>query len=328
MFGTTEARAFLWQNGVMQDLGTLGGTDAQAALINERGQIVGYSYTSSAPSPSCGPLLGFLTTGSFFWDKGKGMVDLGTLGGTCTLATNLNSRGQVVGLSYLTGDQSSHAFVWDRGTLTDLGGGANYGIANAINDAGEIVGHFGAKNGAFHAVLWKNGLMTDLGNLDGDVCTFAASINSRGQVVGGSGGPFCATNQRAFLWEDGGPLVDLNTLIPPGSPLHLAFPETINDRGEIVGVGVLPNGDQHAYLLIPCGEGDEDCGDNAAGAAAVTQAPVTQRPSTATPANPALGGRGMLDRLRSRRFPWYHVPPRNRTNELAHVASPGRGDVS
>jgi probable HAF family extracellular repeat protein len=92
--GFQQTRAFLWQNGVMQDLGTLGkGTNAIALLINERGQVAGDSYTSTDPSPSCnyrGNVFP-LTTGGFLWEKGK-MTDLGGLGGTCTLASGLNNR--------------------------------------------------------------------------------------------------------------------------------------------------------------------------------------------------------------------------------------------
>ncbi len=155
MFGLGyQARAFLWQNGVMQDLGTLGGPDAQALLINERGQVVGWSYTSS--NPGCGFAGLSLTTGSFLWEAGKGMKDLGNFGGTCTTAADINNLGQVVGVSALTGDQFGHAFLWENGVLHDLGDsfeGDNSG-AFAINEAGEAVG-FGYFPGdaVFHAVF-------------------------------------------------------------------------------------------------------------------------------------------------------------------------------
>lgn len=84
-----QMRAFLWdeENG-MQDLGTLpGGTDAQAILINEAGQVVGYSYTASTQTGACF----LLATDSFIWEKGKGMTDLGGFGGTYVLLRRLST---------------------------------------------------------------------------------------------------------------------------------------------------------------------------------------------------------------------------------------------
>ena len=54
-------------------------------------------------------------------------------------------------------------------------------------------------------------------------------------------------------------MVDLNDLVVAGANIHVAFAHTINDRGEIAGVGFLPNGDKHAVLLIPCEGGEAVC---------------------------------------------------------------------
>jgi chitinase len=225
--GFQQTRAFLWQNGVMQDLGTLGtGTNAIALLINERGQVAGDSYTSTNPSRSCfyNSNVFPLTTGAFLWEEGK-MTDLGGLGGTCTLASALNNRGQVTGFSNLPGDQAFHAFRWDPTThphLRDLGTlGGSFSPAEAMNEAGD------------------------------DQCALSFSVNSRDQVVGISG-PDCGfVEANAFLWEDGH-IIDLNDLVPPTSNLHLRAGITINDRGQIVVAGVTPSGDRRAVLLTPC----------------------------------------------------------------------------
>ena len=52
-------------------------------------------------------------------------------------------------------------------------------------------------------------------------------------------------------------MVDMNSLIPPGSGLILREGVYINEAGEIAAVADLENGDQHAVLLIP-GESDGD----------------------------------------------------------------------
>jgi probable HAF family extracellular repeat protein len=253
--GSVQTRAFLWEDGLMQDLGTLGtGTDAMALLVNERGQIAGDSYTGSDPSEPCAMIGLPLSTGAFLWDHGT-LIDLGNLGGTCTYAFAMNNRGQVVGGSSLTGDQVQHPYLWD-GRLIDLHTfGGSLGAALAINDGGAVAGWASYEgDGVLHAALWTQGVMKDLGTLNADEWSFAFSINARGQVVGVSGPPFDFDAGHAFLWEDGGPMVNLEDLVVGGSPLHLTEPGTINDRGEIAGNGFDAEGNEHAYLLVPCND--------------------------------------------------------------------------
>jgi probable HAF family extracellular repeat protein len=102
-------------------------------------------------------------------------------------------------------------------------------------------------------------VMTDLGSIGSDPCSRATSINERGQIVGLTAAVCGGPATHGFLWEKGGPAVDLNSLVAPGSGLALTEPTSINERGEIAGVGTLPNGAMHAFVLIPCGEGTEGC---------------------------------------------------------------------
>lgn len=96
--------------------------------------------------------------------------------------------------------------------------------------------------------------MEDLGTVAGQTSSTAFSVNEKSQVVGDA-------NDNAWLWENGS-IVDLNTLVLPGTDLHVAVGAAINDRGEIVATGLLPNGDEHAIVLIPCDDnhaGVDDC---------------------------------------------------------------------
>jgi len=249
----TQTRAFLWDDDHgMQDLGTLGGPDAFAFAVNDRGQVAGFSYTSS------------LAVDPFIWESGK-ITDLGTFGGTFGVPSDLNNSGQVVGQSNLAGDAVFHPFLWTKpGPMRDLGTlGGDTGSANAISDAGEVVGGSDVQgNQTPHAFLWAQGVMRNLGTVGGSDCSSAFGINSKGQVVGQS---FDCANplagQRAFLWENGH-IVDLNIFVPPRSNLTLIDVESINDCGEMFGSAVLLNGETHAFLLIPRDEnhrGVEGC---------------------------------------------------------------------
>ena len=305
----SQTRAVVWRNGVIHDLGTLGGTDAVALYVNDLGQIVGESYTASSippPSLSCGDSP--LTQHGFFWENGK-MVDLDTLGGSCTFAYALNNRGQIVGQSTLAGDNTSHPFLWQKGAMKDLGAlGGNYGYAGWLNDAGEVVGSASNQGEqALLAFLWKNGAISNLGTLNGDSCSVANAINSSGQVVGGSGvylAPFfpaCTDAvEHAVLWENGQAL-DLNLLVTPSSDLTLNEATSLNDRGEISGFGTLANGDTHAFVLIPCDANHlnlEGCDYNPVEAVSQLQFRPTQVTPTPTTSPAKLSLTEMMSRFR------------------------------
>jgi probable HAF family extracellular repeat protein len=293
----TQTRAFLWQNGELLDLGTLGGPDAAAFAVNQLGQVVGGSYVNSTPNLATG----IPTIDCFLWENGK-MTDLGSLGGTDCVVTAINNRGQVIGAANLAGDGIADPFLWGDEKLIDLytSTGGKVLAVDSINDAGEIVGAADfSRMGAspISAVLWKNGVSINLGTLSGDCYSHAHVINSKGQVVGESFA--CDTFEaRAFLWENGS-MIDLNANIPAGFSLRLTNAATINERGEIGGYGA-PVGCEdselcgRAFLLIPTGWNDT----NAISPVTRNPPPTYKLPSSLATGNPLLTAR--MERLRAR----------------------------
>ena len=172
-------------NVTVTDLGTLGGRDSSYAnAMNNLGQVVGWSWTSTLVSSS-----NTSDFRAFLWQNGT-MTDLGVLPGDDdgSDALAINNVGQAVGWSSRS-DGRLHAFLWQNGAMTDLGGlGArdSYVFPSAINDLGQVVGFMAASNDeqdTGHAFLWQNGTMTDLGTLGG-AFSQAFAINNVGQVVG------------------------------------------------------------------------------------------------------------------------------------------------
>lgn len=164
------------------------------------------------------------------------MVDLGTLGGNQSVASDINNNNQIVGSSE-NESEDWHAFLLENGTMTDLTPGYP-SQALAINQDGQIVGYSEA-TGYQHATLWDHGTEIDLGTLGG-YGSIARDINDQGQVVGES-----VTEDgewHAFLWSDGN-MIDLGTL----GGIY-SYARSINNRGEIVGISAHAQGKSRPFL--------------------------------------------------------------------------------
>ncbi len=195
------------------DLGTLGGSSAAAAAVNERGQVTGVSSTAGPEQHA------------FVWEDGK-MRDLGTLGGRHSFAWDINDKGQVVGGAQ-DEEGRTRAVMWSGGQVQDLGvlEGGNASFAIAVNERGQVAGFSQTVDGETHAVLWDGGRVIDLGTLGGGF-SYAIDVNESGQVLAMS---TTSTGHRAFVWQDG----QRTEVGPEGSVWSSAF--DINDRGQVVG---------------------------------------------------------------------------------------------
>jgi probable HAF family extracellular repeat protein len=209
------AIAFLWQDGVVTDLGTHGEEGwSTASAINNSGVIAG----TSSVCTSCGR--------ATVWEHGQ-TIDVGTLPAPWNLgsrAVDINDHGQVIGTS--GGNPAPlhsryHAFVWHDGVMVDLGTlrpDDDVITPLAINNRGQIIGH-SSTGETYRPFIWENGVMRELVDPQGRVF-FPEKLNDDGIVYGTDW-----HGDRA-LWQDG------RVLKLPSHPGSGGWED--NDRGEIL----------------------------------------------------------------------------------------------
>jgi probable HAF family extracellular repeat protein len=213
-YGPTAAgtrHAVLWSSaGVIQDLGTLGGTTSEAIDINASGQVIGKSLIADA------------STHYFLWSSGSGMQDLNTLLGPITGVVEINDAGQIIGTYTATGG-ASHAFLYTPGSgLLDLGtlGGAT-SAPTGLNNNGQVVGVSSLADATTHAFLWTaTDGMEDITAITG--ITSVRRLNDNLQTLGA---PVASPTAIPNFGTSGNPrLVQLNfTPTAPDAPPVAAF---------------------------------------------------------------------------------------------------------
>lgn len=229
---TGHARAFLWEGGVMRDLGVPGGGNlSRARSINESGDVVGEWRILVG---------GQQRFRAFLYEDGRmrdmnGLIPTGS-GWDLTGAQAINESGQIVGAG-ITNNQT-HAFLYENGALTDLGAKLEkpYSAAWGVNDSGYVVGGAGSSETQSEAFIYRNGSVEMLGKYDGFSASEAIGINNSGQAIGWSFNPGQNPPQsRAFLYDDGG---DGEAGITPLEPLPgdiYTRARDLDEAGRVVG---------------------------------------------------------------------------------------------
>jgi probable HAF family extracellular repeat protein len=259
--------AFLYSGSTLNDLGTGGGTGAAARHINDGGQVVGSMWSGYGTSGflysgvslnalqgstnayginNSGTITGvfgvvgsdgfayshaYSYAGGVYMDAGTLIEDAGSYGYA------INNAGAIAGWAEWArgANWPTNVIVYQDGVLHDLGafeGPWAYGYS--INDLGQVVGEgtigsSGADLYPRRALLYSDGALHNLGSLVQDGYSTAYDINNLGQIVGAAD---AAGGLHGFLYQDGA-MIDLNTLIDPGTGWTIRDAQAINDAHQI-----------------------------------------------------------------------------------------------
>lgn len=283
-------RGFVWHDGQMSRLPTLGGDNGFATGVNNRSEIVGWAENTTH-DPTCGEFTNnsqVLQFEAVMWvpdghpGTGTGSsyraIELppypGDLDGA---ATAINQRGEVVGISGICdgaigGGTAEHMVMWRDGnvvmSLPTLGG-AYWNTPMDINDRGNVVGFADLPGdgptfaqSSFHAFFWSPRSYSCNGSTQSGTCnlgtlTVDGVSDATSQALGVNDrdqvvgvSESSSAVNHAFIWQNGS-MTDLNSVVVPGTTLTLRIAQDINDRGEITGQAETSAGATVAFEAIP-----------------------------------------------------------------------------
>ena len=248
--GTTNYRAFIYQNRQMTPLATLGGTWSVAYDINESGVIAGLSYNNLQREQAVTWSGGAITN----IDEAGGATD------QRTRAYGLNDAGAVTGWGYTPLGGPNNAFRYSGGQWLQIGGFGQFENAEAydIGSSGIVVGSSAPPSGGnWQAAVWLPAnptLAVILGSLDGYDLAELNDINGDDHAVGRA---YVDNVQSRAIYYDGQTLLDLNDFLPPDFEGVLIDAREINEDG-VIAATASSKGVRRAVLLKPAIPGDVD----------------------------------------------------------------------
>ncbi|MHB1001783.1 MAG: chitobiase/beta-hexosaminidase C-terminal domain-containing protein [Armatimonadota bacterium] len=216
--------AWIWDNGVLRDLGTYNGNKIEPVDINNNGQM------------TC-----VVQNRSYLWDNGA-MTNLGTLGGEYCWVGSINDKGQIVGISRLTDrldvKNTDKAFLYENGVMRDIG---IYGAASYINEAGQFtVKAYSFPSGLNKIFLGEGENLTDTDFYKNYYNTYSIWLSDNGTIY--------YQSDPKLIWTKESDSVELDSLLPDGYTVtNIA---SVNGKGEIL-CDVKYGSTTRRMLLVP-----------------------------------------------------------------------------